>query len=150
MKNKFISTTLYVNIKILEKINLAGNIKNISSNEIISILLRKMLKKYKNKFKFYHPVKYQKKDPKKQWKRHHVKFNDVDYELFTDQRKFYKLSVSLLLTQAVEEYLDELLNEERPKDNYQNCIHKITQDSQNDYIIWNIYWHKSMTIHTKL
>lgn len=149
MKRHVVLTTLYVNVTILKKISLAADRKKISSNEIISILLRKMLKKYKSKLKLYKAVKYQKKDPSKLWKRMHVKFKEVDYELFTDQRKFFKMSVSLLLTNAVEKYLEELLREDRIEDNYLNYLYKITHDLQKDYIIWHVHWDKSLISHQK-
>lgn len=144
MKNIKISTTLYVNIKTLIKIKTLAEMKNISTDKIITTLLRKTLFKYENKFKIYYPVKYQKKDPEKKWKRVHICFDGKDYELCTDMRKFYKLSVSLMLAYAVEEYLNDLLEDDGIKDNYQTFSYGITSEAQKGHLIWHTFWDKRL------
>lgn len=151
VENNVILTTLNINSDILKKIHLAADFKNISPNEIISFLLKKTLKNHNNRAKLYYPVKYQKKDPGKRWKIYHVRFNAVDYEVFTDQRKFFKMSVSLLLAYAVKKYLDDLYREEDVtyKDNYYANKYKIVPNNQTEFLIWQTYWHKSLINHRK-
>lgn len=71
-------------------------------------------------------------------------FDGADYELFTDMRKFYKLSVSLLLAIAVEEYFDDLLKDNKIEDNYLTVSYEITFDTGKDHLIWHTYWDKRL------
>ena len=76
-------------------------------------------------------------------------FEESEYEFFTDMRKFYKKSVSLLLTISLELYLDEYLtNSHNVKvdgrhDNYPFSGRTMARIVLPEEIIWRIHWEKT-------
>ena len=61
---------------------------------------------------------YQKRKGKKYYKAVHVGFEDKFYEKCFDIRKFHKLSLSLILSIAIENYLDDIIKGKGVTDNY--------------------------------
>ncbi len=115
----------------------------LSVNEVVSLLLRKILEDGKYSEKKFRAVKYQKIDPDKNWNTLTVYFEDVDYEFFTDMRKFFKESVSLLLSKAIDLFLDTILSEvEEILLNYANSDWDIRRDDVEIGVIWSLYWKK--------
>ena len=134
-----------VNINI-EKLSLLENFSEdneLSVNEIISLLLRKIMEDGKYSAKKFGAVKYQDIDPDKNWEILTVYFEDVDYEFFTDMRKFFKESVSLILSKAIDLFLDTILSEvEELLLNYANSDWDIRRDDVEIGVIWSVYWIK--------
>ena len=82
-----------------------------SRNYIITILLKRAMVDKQKLLKLNKIVKYQKRDPLKQWHHFHVRYREDMYEFCQDMRKFYKLSISRILAFSVGKYLDKIINE---------------------------------------
>jgi hypothetical protein len=72
-------------------------------------------------------VQYQKDNDAVNWHRLHVSFSNYSYELALDLRKVLKLSVSYIISLAIVEYLDEIVEslciKKKDIDNYlQNYV----------------------------
>jgi len=134
-----------VNINI-DKLSLLENFSEgneLSVNEVVALLLRKILEDGKYSARKFRAVKYQEVDPDKNWDTLTVYFEDVDYEFFTDMRKFFKESVSLLLSKAIDLFLDTILSEvEEILLNYANSDWDIRRDDVEIGVIWSVYWIK--------
>jgi hypothetical protein len=86
-------------------------------------------------------VRYQERDPLRQWHRFSISFRKDENEFFTDLRKLGKLSVSYLVAIAVEQYLDELLRKGTKIHNYVRFNHyAIGQRNDGGIICWELYW----------
>lgn len=121
-------TTVNINRSVLEEINDAANRTNTKKNEIIILLLKFVMKdnKYLKRNGLQIRIQYQKRDPLKRWKREHV-WLTKDVSIFChDMRRFYFMSVSLILAYAVGRFLDDivnkLLNIDKNMDKYDNYL----------------------------
>ncbi len=113
-----IETTICISDK--NKIRLANYSQqlDISTNELINKLLVKYLNSNYNKTRIYSQVKYQKLEKGTSLKRIHVWFSPDFYEKCFGLRLFLKLSLSNILAQAINLYLDEMLRGQY--DNYEH------------------------------
>ena len=104
-------TTVNINSILLNKIKSASSANNISKNELILILLSKLINSNEFNPKPYKAVKYQDSYPGIVWKREHIQLDPVFYEKVLDFRRNFKYSVSWLISYAVMNYLDKLVKE---------------------------------------
>ncbi len=138
-----IKTSVNINIEKLSLLEKFSEVNDLSVNEVISILLRKILEDGNYVAKKFCTVKYQDVDPDNNWDTVTVYFEDVDYEFFTDMRKFFKESVSLLLSKAIDLFLDTILSEiEEILLNYADSDWDIRRDDVESGVIWTIFWIK--------
>ncbi len=93
---------------------------DISANELITRLLVKYLHSNNKKYKMYSRVTYQRLEKGCSLKRMHVWFSPEFYEKCFGLRLFLKLSLSNILAQAINLYLDEILNGQH--DNYEHSF----------------------------
>jgi len=139
-----IKSSVYIN---KEKLSLLENFSDnngFSVNEIVTLLLQKILKDGNCTIRKFIAVKYQDDDPDNNWETLTVNFKEVDYELFTDMRKFFKLSVSLLLAKAIDLFLDSLLSEiGEILLNYSDSEWNIRMSDLETGVIWTIFWIKT-------
>ena len=138
-----IKSSVNINIGKLSLLEKFSEVNELSINEVVALLLRKILEDGKYSAKKFRAVKYQEIDPDKNWDTLTVYFEDVDYEFFTDMRKFFKESVSLLLSKAIDLFLDTILSE--VKDillNYADSDWDIRSDDVETGVIWSVYWIK--------
>ncbi len=105
-----------VNKALLEKI---ASQLNTSMNVLIIKLLSRYLHNKLGSYKTFSRVSYQKKNVAEHWKCVHVWFSPEFYEMCLDLRKFHKCSLSNILAQAIDLYLDDILSDEC--DNYFNA-----------------------------
>ncbi|MCX7680342.1 MAG: hypothetical protein N2316_14165, partial [Spirochaetes bacterium] len=115
-------------------------------SELVVRLLHKVIANCEKMQRSFASVKYQKGKAGDKWKRVHVVFEHIDYEVFTDMRNCFKWSVSALLAKAISMYLEEIivdggrssLNDKY--DNYlvvgYNCLLKFDKNK----ICWHITW----------
>ncbi len=115
----YMSIETTINISSTNKVRLIQYSQqlDISSNELIIKLLVKYLNSHHDKYKIYSRVKYQKLADGDSWKRVHVWFSPEFYEKCFGLRLFLKLSLSNILSQAIELYLEDILKGEC--DNYE-------------------------------
>ncbi len=136
-----IKSSVYINIEKLSLIENFSKLNELSVNEVVALLLRKILKDGNYSAKKFRAVKYQEIDPDKHWDTLTVYFEDVDYEFFTDMRKFFKESVSLLLAKAIDLFLDTILSEvEEILLNYADSDWDIRRDDIETGAVWTILW----------
>ena len=135
-----IPTTLHVHKTILDKLDNGAIVIGISRNSIIKLLIQRIMKDNRRMLKANSRVRYQAKDLKKNWKRINITFNEYEYEYCLDLRKFYKMSVSLILAFAVLQYLYEILKSGKSTNNY--CFHNyiFVREIVDNVICWQIYW----------
>ncbi len=131
-----IKSSVNINIGKLSLLENFSEVSKLPVNEIVALLLRKIMKDGKYSAKKFRAVKYQEIDPDKNWDTLTVYFEDVDYEFFTDMRKFFKESVSLLLSKAIDLFLDTILL------NYADSDWDIRRDDVETGVIWSIFWIK--------
>ena len=84
--------------------NAAFSLKT-TKNEIIKNLMLKFLNDNLNNFAGLTRIKYQKKEIGEKWKSIHVWFSPEFYDKCQDIRKFHKLSISHILSIAINLYL---------------------------------------------
>ncbi len=89
---------------------------NIPMNKLIINLLFQYLNKRSNHYKTFSRIRYQKRNKTKLWKVKHVWFTPDFYEKCVDLRKFHKLSLSGILAEAIELYLEKI--SDKKYDNY--------------------------------
>ncbi len=144
-----IKSSININSEKLSLLENFSEINKLSVNEVVTLLLRKILEDGNYTAKKFRAVKYQDIDPDKNWDTLTVYYEDVDYEFFTDMRKFFKESVSLLLSKAIDLFLDTILsNVEEILLNYANSDWDIRSDKVELGMIWTIYW-KNIEIQRK-
>ncbi len=132
-------TTLNVRIDIFRKINFAASTKGISRSKLAALLIKKMMDDISDAGHIGRMVQYQKRCPKSEWRRFHLYVREDEYEYFLDLRKLMKMSVSLILSHAVDKYLDILIKRDITDNNrYRNYI--IFKDVINNIICWKLIW----------
>ena len=138
-----IKSSVNINIGKLSLLENFSEANELSVNKVVALLLRKILEDGKYSARKFRAVKYQDVDPDKNWDTLTVYFEDVDYEFFTDMRKFFKESVSLILSKAIDLFLDTILSEvEEILLNYANSDWDIRRDDVETEVIWSVYWIK--------
>jgi len=138
-----IKSSVNINIDKLSLLENFSEVNELTVSEVVALLLRKILEDGKYSAKKFRAVKYQEIDPDKNWNTLTVYFEDVDYEFFTDMRKFFKESVSLLLSKAIDLFLDMILTEVKGiLLNYVNSDWDIRRDDVETGAIWSVYWIK--------
>ncbi len=106
-----IETTINIKLKTLNKITKASSAMNISMNKIIKLLIIRIVQNKKLKLKMFTSIKYQDTGEDIVWHRLHVAFSTDIYEKALDLRKVLKMSVSFIIAKAVENILNEIIND---------------------------------------
>jgi hypothetical protein len=135
-----IETTLNVYKSILYKLDAGANMSGRSRTSIIKILIQKIMKDNQRMIKTCSRIKYQERDVRENWSRINIVFNEYEYEYCQDLRKFFKMSISCILANAVLRYLDELLKIGKDTDNYFYTSYIFIKKTYDGAICWQIYW----------
>lgn len=80
----------------------------MSSKKLMVMAMREYLQKRVNKKQVYRPVTYQSGSVGETWHNFHIDLEAEDYEIFTDMRNVYKMSVSLIVALAVGWFINTL------------------------------------------
>jgi len=132
-------TTINIHIDIYRKINYAARTKGISRSKMIAILLKKMMDNVSDAGRIGMMVQYQKRSGKGGWHKFHLSVREDEYEYFLDLRRLLKMSVSLILSNAVETNLDAIIKRNVTDNNrYRN--YTIIKDVINNIICWKLIW----------
>ncbi len=115
-----IETTINIKSTIMERIIRASEVMNISMNRIITLLIIRMVHNRLLKIKMFTSVKYQNTGMDIIWHRLHISLTTDVYEKALDLRKVMKMSVSLIIAKAVEQFLHEIINDFRKTNNTDN------------------------------
>jgi len=135
-----IETTLNVHKNILDMLDKATLISGKQRTSIIKLMIKRSMKDNNKLIKMNSRVKYQERDIKVNWYRIHIVLNEYEYEYCLDFRKFFKMSVSLILAYSVLRYLDEILKENKNTDNYFYPSYILIKNIFEETIYWQIYW----------
>jgi hypothetical protein len=112
-----------------------------SRRDVVVMLLMKVMKDVERLKGGFTLVRYQERDPLKQWHCFSISFRREENEFFTDLRKLGKFSVSYLVAIAAELYMDDLLNERGGMHNYAAFAHyAVGQRAEGGIICWELYW----------
>ena len=141
-------TTININYDVLERLKDSSEVLDLSSHDLIAMLMNIVISKNNLCATSFKGVRYQDDDPGKNWCKHHVWFDHQVYELGLDFRKFFKVSVSLLISFAIVNFLDELV-EKMLNSNLNNCmvdnypanyitIAKMFDDIKGFIVLWGI------------
>jgi len=135
-----IETTLHIHKNIMMKLDNSAAITGSSRTAFIKLLIQRIMKDNHRMIKSNSRIRYQDRDLKGNWKRINIVFNEYEYEYCLDLRKFFKMSVSLILALAVLRYLDEIINKDIRTDNYLYRNYVFSRKIIDDVICWQIYW----------
>jgi hypothetical protein len=100
-------TTLNINVDVLRTITFQACARDVSRSEMIIFLLKKTMDDVSNPGRFGSLVRYQRRVRSEDWHAFHIKFRVDDYEYMLDLRRLLKMSLSLILANAVERYLQK-------------------------------------------
>ena len=134
-----IETTLNIHIETLEMINKLSRVCKISRSKVIKNLLKKVMDKDLTSFSFNKCIKYQDSDAKENWHKFHIILDVDEYEFFIDLRKFFKKSVSAIVSYAVKKYYKEMIKSKKT-DNYLFKNYIIIKKIINNVVTWKICW----------
>ncbi len=104
-----INTTLNISDKNDNLLKQKAMLLNLSVNDLIIKLLSSYLNNQKGRYKVFSRVTYQKKIGNQLWKTIHVSFSPGFYDTCLDLRKFHKFSLSNILSQAINLYLEDII-----------------------------------------
>ena len=102
-------TTINMNRHNLARITAAAEILGTDRASVIRELMAYLTQDLPRFRHFFSSVHYQDRDLPENWKVFHITLSSGEYELFLDLRKLLKMSVSLLVATALDEYLETLL-----------------------------------------
>jgi hypothetical protein len=134
-----IETTISIHSTILEKINHAALLMDISRSQIIIQLIKKEMNNAQNHTIQGKRIQYQDRDCRKNWHTFHLQIRPDDYEYFLDLRKLFKMSVSRILAIAVGKYLKKNMKK-MITDNYLYKNYMIIKEVIDDVICWKLLW----------
>ena len=102
------ATTMYIDIALLERIDEAAKVLNVSRSRLVSTLLVKYMKSNRAGGRPFGKLVYQSRGAQYEIKSIYLR-KDI-HELWGDVRKAYKLTASHVIALAIKLYLNELLN----------------------------------------
>lgn len=134
-----IKTTVRIPAETLQALVEASHLLQVTRSDMIARLLKHLARKTA-RTAFWTRVRYQERRRKEDWKQVHVSPKGDEYELFLDLRKVRKFSVSFLVTWAVEECLDDLMDNCGNGDNYHFKNYAVIHFFNNDIECWLFCW----------
>jgi hypothetical protein len=123
----------------LDQIKKIALSNGISCSEMIVLLLKKVMAEISNPESMGKMIKYQDRCNAPKWHVFHVKVREDTYEYWLDLRKLLKMSVSLILANAVKKYLGKPLKINRT-DNYRFTNYIIAKEVMDSVIVWKFIW----------
>ncbi len=140
-----IETSLNMNRLTRLRLSIASRRLGISRTRLIIFLIQTLINDHDKPVSSFRRLRYQDKDENGNWHCFHLSVNERDYELIQDVRKFFKMSVSLFVAQAVENDLqrivNQILNGENDTDKYPVSCYSIMRFlSPDGEICWKLYW----------
>ncbi len=139
-----VETTIYIHKNTLEMLDRGAARTGRTRTFIMKLLMQRIMRDNQKMLQSHSRVKYQARDAKENWHRLHMVMNEYEYEYYLDMRKFFKMSVSLILAFAVMRYLNEVLNElvdgNNNNDNYRYRNYIFLKKIIDGIICWQTYW----------
>jgi hypothetical protein len=128
MRGITMRTTIYINTLYLDKLEEAMAVVDLSKDELIALLVSRIIKKNNFSSKPYKTVEYQKSEPGIVWKIEPIKLDPLFYEKDLVLRRNFKFSFSWFIAFAIVNYLDELVYELRNPKNCDKVLYNYTRD----------------------
>ena len=88
-------------------------------------------------------IKYQKRDAKANWKKRHIKYSIEVYECAQDLRKLTKKSISLVISEVIIQFLDEMLDFDHNQKNWLDnslCFYLFSTKIDQGTLYYTITW----------
>ncbi len=104
-------TTINADTLLILKLREAMAEVDLTKDELIKLLISRIIKKNSFVPQPGKTVKYQDGGPERVWKIEHINLEPVFYEKVLDLRRHFKFSVSWFVAFAIINYLDELVND---------------------------------------
>jgi hypothetical protein len=134
-------TTMNVSEETYQKLVWASELLKIKRGILVSSLINYSSKMSKPGELATGLVKYQKRSVSCAWHQIHLRLRNDEHDFFMDLRKVWKLSVSLILAEAIEKYLEELIFKMIIKpDNYRYRNYASSRFMICDVVCWVFYW----------
>jgi hypothetical protein len=121
-------TTIYINTIYLDKLKEAMAAVDLSKDELIALLVSRIIKKNNFAPEPYKTVEYQKSEPGIVWKIEPIKLDPLFYEKDLVLRRHFKFSFSWFIAFAIVNYLDELVYELRNPKDCDKVLYNYTRD----------------------
>jgi hypothetical protein len=135
----FIETTINIQVDTLMKISEATRLTGKSMTAIITHLMKYVMDVRQEQICCGKRVRYQERNTAGTWHVLHVKLRPDEYEYLLDLRKLLKMSVSLILSIAVNKYIKRLL-QKKIADNYQIKNYVVIKRVINGLTHWTFIW----------
>ena len=128
-----------MHIDIFNKISRTSELCGVSRSELILVLIKKMMNTAPDRRSLGKMVQYQGRCNPDCWRRFHLQVRMDEYDYMLDLRKFFKMSVSLIVAFAVIKYLNKILkNNITDKYHFKNYV--VIREVVDTIICWRIYW----------
>ncbi len=133
-------TTMNIKEALFMKICSVADFRGISRSAMIIELLRIVMDDPSNEVRIGRLVQYQNRENADTMHPFHITFREDEYESFQDMRKLFKKSLSLILAEAVNKFLNNLLNNKKNTDNYPHANYVIIKEMINTIVSWRLIW----------
>ncbi len=121
-------TTINADTILILKLREATAEVGLSKNELIKLLISRLIKKNSFVPKPSETVMYQDSGPERVWKIEHINLEPVFYEKVLDLRRHFKFSVSWFVAFGILNYLDDLLNDLSNSGNSEETLDNYVKD----------------------
>jgi hypothetical protein len=134
-------TSINMRLSVFIKTSLAAAQLGKTHQEVVKMLLRRVLHDIDRFQGGFTLVRYQPRNPEKQWKCFPISFRENENEFAKDLRGLSKFSVSYLVAIATWFYLEELLEDGKNRHKNAEFPHyAVVQRIENGFICWELYW----------
>jgi hypothetical protein len=134
-------TTVNIGSDIAARLSVAAAGSGVSRRGMISSLINYSSRRMRRDCLSRVSVQYQARRPAGEWCRLHVVLRRDEYDFFIDMRKVFRMSVSLFIAMAVEQYLDEMIaGMDGCADNYRYRNYAMIKIPVGDITCWLLCW----------
>jgi hypothetical protein len=132
-------TTLNMRTDILKRISIAARKSGITRSRIAIYLIKQAMGDINKPEPLGRMVQYQTRRRPEEWQEFHLRLREDDYEYLQDLRKLLKMSVSLILSIAVQRYLVKF-SKSKITDNYRFKNYVLIKEIFDNIISWRLIW----------
>jgi len=134
-----IETTISIKLKTIQKLDTISRRRKISKSYVIREIIMILSSHQKKFLKKRYSTEYQRKD-KGSYKKMHIYLNEPFYEHALDLRRFYRASLSLLISEAIDLLFQEILTRLKGTDNYPGLMHTMIYYETEKSMCWKHIW----------
>jgi hypothetical protein len=134
-----IETTISIKLESLQKLEIISNQRSISKSAVIREIIVILVSQQKRFLKDRHSTEYQVKN-RGNYRQLHIYLSEPYFEHALDLRRFYRSSLSLLISEAISLYFDKILSESKVTDNYRGICHSMIYYETETSFCWKHFW----------